>query len=118
MMTRSTWSSMLPNVSRKNTIAAERSKKMEEVSERRNKNRAQAMEQLESQGPAPTPHLPGLRGAHDWIQERNVLVQEDTYRSARTAPQQVDSHTRHLPPRSRVTRNRLDKILRVRVRLC
>merc|ERR1719288_376829 len=93
--------------------AAEKiSKKMEEVSERRNKNRAQAMEQLERVRDQHLLHtfLQDCEELHDWIQERNVLVQEDTYRSARTIQ---SKWTRHQAFQSEIQSNkdRLEKIL-------
>merc|ERR1719507_1465725 len=87
-------------------------KKMEEISERRNKNRAQAMEQLERVRDQHLLHtfLQDCEELHDWIQERNVLVQEDTYRSARTIH---SKWTRHQAFQSEIQSNkdRLDKIL-------
>jgi len=61
-------------------------KKLEEVSERRNNNRAAAMEQLERIRDQHLLHtfLQDCEELHDWIQVRNVQVQEDTYRSSRT----------------------------------
>merc|ERR1719464_1503789 len=88
------------------------SKKMEEISERRNKNRAQAMEQLERVRDQHLLHtfLQDCEELHDWIQERNVLVQEDTYRSARTIH---SKWTRHQAFQSEIVSNkdRLEKIL-------
>merc|ERR1719510_2421066 len=87
-------------------------KKMEEISERRNKNRAQAMEQLERVRDQHLLHtfLQDCEELHDWIQERNVLVQEDTYRSARTIH---SKWTRHQAFQSEIVSNkdRLEKIL-------
>merc|ERR1719166_422311 len=87
-------------------------KKMEEISERRNKNRAQAMEQLERVRDQHLLHtfLQDCEELHDWIQERNVLVQEDTYRSARTIH---SKWTRHQAFSSEIQSNkdRLEKIL-------
>merc|ERR1719288_183380 len=93
--------------------AAEKiTKKMEEISERRNKNRAQAMEQLERVRDQHLLHtfLQDCEELHDWIQERNVLVQEDTYRSARTIH---SKWTRHQAFQSEIHSNkdRLEKIL-------
>merc|ERR1719266_1982161 len=92
--------------------AAEKiNKKMEEVSERRNKNRAQAMEQLGKLRDQLLLHtfLQDCEELHDWIQERNVLVQEDTYRSARTIH---SKWTRHQAFQSEILSNkeRLDKV--------
>jgi len=88
------------------------SKKLEEISERRNKNRAQAMEQLERVRDQHLLHtfLQDCEELHDWIQERNVLVQEDTYRSARTIH---SKWTRHQAFQSEIHSNkdRLEKIL-------
>jgi len=87
-------------------------KKMEEISERRNNNRAQAMEQLERIRDQHLLHtfLQDCEELHDWIQERNVLVQEDTYRSARTIH---SKWTRHQAFQSEIQSNkdRLDKVL-------
>merc|ERR1719187_1199394 len=88
------------------------SKKLEEVSERRNNNRAAAMEQLERIRDQHLLHtfLQDCEELHDWIQERNVLVQEDTYRSARTIH---SKWTRHQAFQSEILSNkdRLDKVL-------
>merc|ERR1719166_734062 len=88
------------------------SKKMEEISERRNNNRAAAMEQLERIRDQHLLHtfLQDCEELHDWIQERNVLVQEDTYRSARTIH---SKWTRHQAFQSEIVSNkdRLEKIL-------
>merc|ERR1719340_280505 len=88
------------------------SKKLEEISERRNNNRAAAMEQLERIRDQHLLHtfLQDCEELHDWIQERNVLVQEDTYRSARTIH---SKWTRHQAFASEIQSNkdRLDKIL-------
>merc|ERR1719438_713925 len=86
--------------------AAEKiTKKMEEISERRNKNRAQAMEQLERVRDQHLLHtfLQDCEELHDWIQERNVLVQEDTYRSARTIH---SKWTRHQAFQSEIASNK------------
>merc|ERR1719450_930708 len=88
------------------------SKKLEEISERRNNNRAAAMEQLERIRDQHLLHtfLQDCEELHDWIQERNVLVQEDTYRSARTIH---SKWTRHQAFQSEIVSNkdRLEKIL-------
>merc|ERR1719461_2599505 len=88
------------------------SKKLEEVSERRNNNRAAAMDQLERIRDQHLLHtfLQDCEELHDWIQERNVLVQEDTYRSARTIH---SKWTRHQAFSSEIVSNkdRLEKIL-------
>merc|ERR1712241_238276 len=86
-------------------------KKMEEISERRNKNRAQAMEQLERIRDQHLLHtfLQDCEELHDWIQGRNVQVQEDTYRSSRTIH---SKWTRHQAFQSEIQSNkeRLDKV--------
>merc|ERR1719232_1107204 len=74
--------------------------------------RAQAMEQLERVRDQHLLHtfLQDCEELHDWIQERNVLVQEDTYRSARTIH---SKWTRHQAFQSEIQSNkdRLEKIL-------
>merc|ERR1719229_1405551 len=93
-------------------FAAEKiTKKMEEISEKRNKNRAQAMEQLERIRDQHLLHtfLQDCEELHDWIQVRNVQVQEDTYRSSRTIH---SKWTRHQAFQSEIQSNkeRLDKV--------
>jgi len=87
------------------------SKKLEEISERRNKNRDEAMEQLERIRDQHLLHtfLQDCEELHDWVQERSVLVQEDTYRSARTIH---SKWTRHQAFQSEIQSNkeRLDKV--------
>merc|ERR1712106_545599 len=87
------------------------SKKLEEISERRNNNRAAAMEQLERIRDQHLLHtfLQDCEELNDWIQERNVVVQEDTYRSARTIH---SKWTRHQAFQSEILSNkeRLDKV--------
>jgi len=87
------------------------SKKLEEVSERRNNNRAAAMEQLERIRDQHLLHtfLQDCEELHDWIQVRNVQVQEDTYRSSRTIH---SKWTRHQAFQSEIQSNkeRLDKV--------
>jgi len=62
------------------------SKKAEDISERRNNNHELALAQLEKLRDQLLLHqfLQDCEELHDWIQEKNVLVQEDTYRSAKT----------------------------------
>merc|ERR1711899_78423 len=87
------------------------SKKSEEVSERRNNNRAAAMDQLERIRDQHLLHtfLQDCEELHDWIQVRNVQVQEDTYRSSRTIH---SKWTRHQAFQSEIQSNkeRLDKV--------
>merc|ERR1712226_1458851 len=87
------------------------SKKLEEVSERRNNNRAAAMDQLERIRDQHLLHtfLQDCEELHDWIQVRNVQVQEDTYRSSRTIH---SKWTRHQAFQSEIQSNkeRLDKV--------
>merc|ERR1719278_810214 len=87
------------------------SKKLEEVSERRNNNRAAAMDQLERIRDQHLLHtfLQDCEELHDWIQVRNVQVQEDTYRSSRTIH---SKWTRHQVFQSEIQSNkeRLDKV--------
>ena len=86
-------------------------KKMEEISERRNKNRAQAMEQLERVRDQHMLHtfLQDCEEFNEWVQEKYVLVQEQTYREARTIH---SKWTRHQAFQSEVLSNkdRLEKI--------
>jgi len=86
-------------------------KKLEEISERRNNNRAAAMEQLEKIKDQHLLHtfLQDCEELHDWIQVRNVQVQEDTYRSSRTIH---SKWTRHQAFQSEIQSNkeRLDKV--------
>merc|ERR1719278_2053766 len=62
------------------------SKKAEMLSERRNSNRAAALGQMDRLRDDHMLHsfLQDCDELHDWIQVRNVQVQEDTYRSSRT----------------------------------
>merc|ERR1711962_1145704 len=87
------------------------SKKLEEVPERRNNNRAAAMDQLERIRDQHLLHtfLQDCEELHDWIQVRNVQVQEDTYRSSRTIH---SKWTRHQAFQSEIQSNkeRLDKV--------
>merc|ERR1712045_1019506 len=87
------------------------SKKLEEISERRNNNRAAAMDQLERIRDQHLLHtfLQDCEELHDWIQVRNVQVQEDTYRSSRTIH---SKWTRHQAFQSEIQSNkeRLDKV--------
>merc|ERR1711971_645423 len=87
------------------------SKELEEVSERRNNNRAAAMDQLERIRDQHLLHtfLQDCEELHDWIQVRNVQVQEDTYRSSRTIH---SKWTRHQAFQSEIQSNkeRLDKV--------
>merc|ERR1712241_673553 len=67
--------------------AAEKiTKKAEDISDRRNTNHEMALSQLEKLRDQLLLHqfLQDCEELHDWIQEKSVLVQEDTYRSAKT----------------------------------
>lgn len=73
--------------------AAEKiSKKAEDISERRNNNHELALAQLEKLRDQLLKHqfLQDCEELHEWIQEKNVLVQQDNYRSAKTL------HSKHL----------------------
>merc|ERR1712241_178599 len=74
-------------------FAAEKiSKKAEDISERRNNNHELALAQLEKLRDQLLKHqfLQDCEELHEWIQEKNVLVQQDNYRSAKTL------HSKHL----------------------
>merc|ERR1712088_1130327 len=68
------------------------SKKAEDISERRNNNHELALAQLEKLRDQLLKHqfLQDCEELHEWIQEKNVLVQQDNYRSAKTL------HSKHL----------------------
>ena len=61
-------------------------KKADDISERRNKNHEMALKQLEKLKDQLLLYqfLQDCEELHEWIQEKNVSVQEDTYRSAKT----------------------------------
>ena len=86
-------------------------KKAEELNDRRNKNRAEALAQLERIRDQHMLHsfLQDCEELQDWISERHVLVQNDTYRSARTIH---SKWTRHQAFQSEIQSNkeRLDKV--------
>jgi len=74
-------------------FAAEKiSKKAEDISERRNNNHELALAQLEKLRDQLLKHqfLQDCEELHEWIQEKNVAVQQDNYRSAKTL------HSKHL----------------------
>merc|ERR1711953_736222 len=81
------------------------SKKAEDISERRNNNHELALAQLEKLRDQLLLHqfLQDCEELHDWIQEKNVLVQEDTYRSARTIH---SKWTRHQAFQSEIVSNK------------
>merc|ERR1719245_1891128 len=87
-------------------------KKAEDIQDRRNSNHEMALSQLEKLRDQLLLHqfLQDCEELHDWIQEKNVLVQEDTYRSAKTIH---SKWTRHQAFQSEIQSNkdRLDKIL-------
>ena len=87
------------------------SKKAEDISERRNINHELALAQLEKLRDQLLLHqfLQDCEELHDWIQEKNVLVQEDTYRSAKTIH---SKWTRHQAFESEIASNkeRLDRV--------
>merc|ERR1719479_262374 len=86
-------------------------KKAEDISERRNTNHEMALAQLEKLRDQLLLHqfLQDCEELHDWIQEKNVLVQEDTYRSAKTIH---SKWTRHQAFQSEIACNkeRLDQV--------
>merc|ERR1712241_1397053 len=87
------------------------SKKAEDISERRNNNHELALAQLEKLRDQLLLHqfLQDCEELHDWIQEKSVLVQEDTYRSAKTIH---SKWTRHEAFKSEILSNkeRLEKV--------
>merc|ERR1719210_2804018 len=87
------------------------SKKADDISERRNVNHELALAQLEKLKDQLLLHqfLQDCEELHDWIQEKNVLVQEDTYRSAKTIH---SKWTRHQAFQSEIACNkdRLDQV--------
>merc|ERR1719150_2247102 len=93
-------------------FAAEKiAKKAEDISERRNTNHEMALAQLEKLRDQLLLHqfLQDCEELHEWIQEKSVLVQEDTYRSAKTIH---SKWTRHEAFRSEIASNkeRLEKV--------
>merc|ERR1719334_788045 len=92
--------------------AAEKiTRKAKELSERRDKNRDEAEAQLGRYRDQHMLHsfLQDCEELQDWIHERHVLVQEDTYRSARTIH---SKWTRHQAFQSEIQSNkeRLEKV--------
>jgi spectrin beta len=87
------------------------SKKAEDISERRNTNHELALSQLEKLRDQLLLHqfLQDCEELNDWIQEKNVLVQEDTYRSAKTIH---SKWTRHQAFQSEIASNkeRLERV--------
>jgi spectrin beta len=87
------------------------SKKAEMLSERRNSNRAAALGQMDRLRDDHMLHsfLQDCDELNDWIQERHVIVQQDTYRSARTIH---SKWTRHQAFASEINSNkeRLEKV--------
>eukprot|EP00095_Tigriopus_kingsejongensis_P000631 maker-scaffold275_size226830-snap-gene-1.25 protein:Tk00631 transcript:maker-scaffold275_size226830-snap-gene-1.25-mRNA-1 annotation:"spectrin beta chain" len=87
------------------------SKKADDISERRNINHELALQQLEKLRDQLLLHqfLQDCEELHVWIQEKNVLVQEDTYRSAKTIH---SKWTRHQAFESEIASNkeRLDRV--------
>merc|ERR1719193_336004 len=95
-----------------NNFAADKiSKKAEELQERRDKNREEGQAQLDKIKDQHLLHtfLQDCEELQDWIHERHVLVQEDTYRSARTIH---SKWTRHQAFQSEIQSNkeRLEKV--------
>merc|ERR1712241_720729 len=93
-------------------FAAEKiARKAEDISDRRNTNHEMALSQLEKLRDQLLLHqfLQDCEELHDWIQEKSVLVQEDTYRSAKTIH---SKWTRHEAFRSEIASNkeRLEKV--------
>ncbi len=87
------------------------SRKADDISERRNVNHELALAQLEKLKDQLLLHqfLQDCEELNDWIQEKNVLVQEDTYRSAKTIH---SKWTRHQAFESEIESNkeRLDRV--------
>merc|ERR1712083_1187480 len=98
-------------VSEQHFAAEKIARKAEDISDRRNTNHEMALSQLEKLRDQLLLHtfLQDCEELHDWIQERNVLVQEDTYRSARTIH---SKWTRHQAFASEINSNkeRLEKV--------
>merc|ERR1719402_900549 len=86
-------------------------KKAEELSERRNSNRGAALSQMDKLRDDHMLHsfLQDCDELNEWIQERNVAVQQDTYRQARTIH---SKWTRHQAFASEIDSNeeRLEKV--------
>ena len=80
-------------------------KKAEDIQDRRNSNHEMALAQLEKLRDQLLLHqfLQDCEELHDWIQEKNVLVQEDTYRSAKTIH---SKWTRHQAFQSEIASNK------------
>eukprot|EP00096_Caligus_rogercresseyi_P005117 TRINITY_DN1_c1_g1_i5.p1 TRINITY_DN1_c1_g1~~TRINITY_DN1_c1_g1_i5.p1 ORF type:complete len:2388 (+),score=778.70 TRINITY_DN1_c1_g1_i5:189-7352(+) len=80
-------------------------KKADDISERRNYNHELALSQLEKLKDQLLLHqfLQDCEELHDWIQEKNVLVQEDTYRTAKTIH---SKWTRHQAFESEIASNK------------
>merc|ERR1719223_2613635 len=98
-------------VSEQHFAAEKIAKKAEDISERRNANHDMALSQLEKLRDQLLLHqfLQDCEELHDWIQEKNVLVQEDTYRSAKTIH---SKWTRHQAFQSEIASNkeRLERV--------
>ena len=71
-------------VSEQHFAAEKIARKAEDISDRRNTNHEMALSQLEKLRDQLLLHqfLQDCEELHDWIQEKSVLVQEDTYRYA------------------------------------
>lgn len=95
------------------------SKKAQDISERRNSNHELALSQLDKLRDQLLLHqfLQDCEELHDWIQEKNVLVQEDTYRSAKTIH---SKWTRHQAFESEIASNkeRLDRVQVIKSHTC
>jgi len=98
-------------VSEQHFAAEKIARKAEDISDRRNTNHEMALSQLEKLRDQLLLHqfLQDCEELHDWIQEKSVLVQEDTYRSAKTIH---SKWTRHEAFRSEILSNkeRLEKV--------
>merc|ERR1719433_2522828 len=98
-------------VSEQHFAAEKIARKAEDISDRRNTNHEMALSQLEKLRDQLLLHqfLQDCEELHDWIQEKSVLVQEDTYRSAKTIH---SKWTRHQAFQSEIACNkeRLDQV--------
>jgi len=98
-------------VSEQHFAADKIGRKADDISERRNANHELALAQLEKLKDQLLLHqfLQDCEELGDWIQEKNVLVQEDTYRSAKTIH---SKWTRHQAFESEIESNkeRLDRV--------
>merc|ERR1712241_612174 len=98
-------------VSEQHFAAEKIARKAEDISDRRNTNHEMALSQLEKLRDQLLLHqfLQDCEELHDWIQEKSVLVQEDTYRSAKTIH---SKWTRHEAFKSEILSNkeRLEKV--------